>query len=288
MSFQSNFLRFHQEILLTDQDHYTIAREARDHILSRFRRSEPNDEPWTTFQHHNWGSYAMGTGVRPLPGKDYDIDLGLVFNTRPIVDARRLKSMVFSTLQNAGYAPKWMKPCLSIKLPGFHIDMSVCCRESESRLYLAEGRQDEVVRWRPDGHEWFVRTINAHHPYDPQQFKRVIRYLKRWKDIHFSADGMKGPVGLALTVMAYKWYAPQSDDLSALQTVVRLALRHFQQGNTSLLFPYEPNDNLLRKLSWDQVGQMQSRFEQLDRWLSQAAGYEGLSALQRAFGSDFR
>jgi len=288
MSFQSNFLRFHDQILLQDATHYAPVRQVRDQILSVFPNASPGWQSLSTFIPHNWGSYAMGTGVRPLPGGDYDLDIGLVFNASPSVDAWRLKNSIYTTLQAAGYRPTWMKPCISISLSGFHIDMSVCCRESESRLFLAEGRQNAVVRWRPDGHEWFVRTINAHHPNDPQQFKRVIRYLKRWKDIHFSADGMQGPVGLALTVMAYNWYSPQSDDLSALHTVVRLAMQHFRLGNASLPFPYEPRDNLLRKLSWDQVRQMQSRFEQLDRWLSQAAGYDGLVALQRAFGSDFR
>jgi len=291
MPFQSEFMRFHQNILLEDDEHYRPAREARDRVMSSFPNRGATSATWTTFQPYYWGSYAMKTGVRPLAGGNYDIDIGLVFNTRPTSDSYYLKQIVFDTLERAGYHPTWMRPCISVAFSHFHIDMSVCCRESESRLFLAEGKQhDGRARWRPDGMEWFVKMINAHpNPSDNLQLRRLVRYLKRWKDIHFRYDGMKGPVGLALTVMAYHWFAAQpGDDLSALLVVVRQVVRYFQEGNTVLQFPYEPNDNLLRKLSPDQVRQMRSRFEQLLAWLNDASSYQRLDQLRLAFGEDFR
>jgi len=288
MPFQSEFMRFHQNILLEDDEHYRPARQARDQVMKVFPKADSTS--WTTFQTHYWGSYAMGTGVRPISG-EYDIDIGLVFNTRPTAsDAYQLKQSVFDTLQGAGYHPTWQRPCISVAFSHFHIDMSVCCRESESRLYLAEGKQhDGQARWRPDGMEWFVQRMKTHpNPSDNLQLRRLVRYLKRWKDIHFRYDGMKGPVGLALTVMAYHWFAPQpGDDLSALLVVVRQVVRYFQEGHTVLQFPYEPNDNLLRKLSWDQIRQLRSRFEQLLAWLNDASSYRRMDQLRLAFGGDF-
>jgi hypothetical protein len=224
-----------------------------------------------------------------LGNKDYDIDLGLVFNTRPdSVSSQRLKGLIFSALQNAGYEPVWQKPCISVAFPGFHIDMAICTLEG-NRLFLAEGKQhDGRARWRPDGMEWFVQMIGNHpNVSDSQQFRRVVRYLKRWKDIHFRFDGMIGPVGLALTVMAYRWFSPQYNDLRALQVVVRQAVQYFQEGNRTLQFPYEPNDNLLRKMSPNQVVQMMMRFMQLDGWLSEAVEHQRAAPLVSAFGDDF-
>lgn len=286
MDFQRLFERFHQTILLTDHD-YALVRQVRDRILSEFRSSGSN--AWT-FQTYNWGSYEMGTGIKPLQDQDYDVDLGLVFNVRPgSVDSQQLKRSVYSTLASAGYNPDWKRPCISLAFNGFHIDMSVCAREG-NRLFLAEGKQyDGSARWRPDGMEWFVQLISEHpNRSDSHQFRRIIRYLKRWKDIHFRYDGMKGPVGLALTVMAYRWFNPQpSNDLRALQIVVKQAIEYFDAGYTTLKFPYEPNDDLLRKMSGDQVNQMGRRFDQLSRWLNDAVNYQRTGCLVQAFGDSF-
>ena len=288
MPFQSEFEQFHRNILLEDDEHYRPARQARDQVMGVFPKGDGASR--TTFQPYYWGSYAMGTGVRPISG-EYDIDIGLVFNTRPSSsDAYQLKQSVFNTLERAGYHPTWMRPCISVAFSNFHIDMSVCCRESESRLFLAEGKQhDGQARWRPDGMESFVQMIKTHpNSNDCHQFRRIVRYLKRWKDIHFSENGMQGPVGLALTVMGYRWFAPQpGDDFKALRIVVQQAVSFFQQGNTELLFPYEPKDNLLRKLKGNQVRQLQSRFEQLHAWLKDASDYQRLDQLRLAFGQDF-
>lgn len=287
MSFQYNFNRFHQAIKLTDSEHYAHVRSVRDQVLGIFPKATPSSR--RTFRSYNWGSYAMGTGIRPISGNDYDIDVGLVYNLNPSdATPQELKGEIYDSLQSAGYNPQWMRPCIQIAFPGYHLDISVFTREGD-RLFIAEGKlHDHRTCWRPDGMEWFVQMIWNHpNQTNAEQFRRIVRYLKRWKDIHFGYDGMKGPVGLALTVMAYRWYVPQSDDLSALRIVVSQAVRYFEQGNTALQFPYEPRDNLLRKMSYDQIRQMLSRFQQLNQWLGQAESHGRVDPLVRAFGGDF-
>lgn len=288
MTMQPYFNAFHRAILLEDNQHYSIVRAVREEVISKFYGNGSVPREWT-FETYNWGSYAMGTGIRPLRGLEYDMDLGLVFNASPReVDSQLLKRSIYNKLINAGYHPEWKRPCLSLAFDGFHIDMSVCSREG-GRLFLAEGKQhDGNARWRPDGMEWFVQMISSHpNPTDSQQFRRVVRYLKRWKDVHFGSDGMKGPVGLALTVMAYHWFPTNCDDLGALRTIVRNAITYFSSGNLALKFPYEPSDDLLRKMSRDQVLQMLGRFRMLSTWLDDAATYQRTDCLVRAFGSDF-
>ena len=286
---QSQFEQFHQAILLTDAEHYQQVRVERDTILERVRQQVANWYGWT-FQPNNYGSYAMGTGIRPLSGKEYDVDVGLVFNLRPdAVSPVALKSAVFEALRLSGYQPLWQRPCLTVERPGYHIDLSVCAREG-NRLWLAEGKQhDHRSRWRTDGMEWFVARIQTfpsgtHNP----QFGRVVRALKRWKDVHFSYDGAIGPVGLALTVMAYHWFQPQpGDDLSALIVLTRQVVAYFDAGNTTLPFLYEPNDDLLRKMSQEQIRQMRDRFRLLLQRLEEARRTNSAVPLGQAFGTAF-
>lgn len=284
---QSYFERFHQAILLTDSEHYQHVRVERDAILEQVRQHVYRQHHWT-FQPNNYGSYAMGTGIRPLPGKEYDVDVGLIFNLRPeLVSAVTIKSAVFDALN--AYKPLWQRPCLTVVRPGFHLDLSVCAKEGE-RLWLAEGKQhDHRSRWRPDGMAWLVTYVQSfpsttHNP----QFLRVIRYLKRWKDVHFSYDGAIGPVGLALTGMALRWFQPQpGDDLSALIVLVRQVVAHFNAGHTTLEFPYEPRDNLLRKMSQEQIRQLRDRFRILLQGLEEAQRQNTVTPLSQAFGADF-
>ncbi|WP_149847198.1 cyclic GMP-AMP synthase DncV-like nucleotidyltransferase [Paenibacillus sp. 37] len=72
---QSQFEDFHDSIKLSDES--TILKEKRDIIIERLSEKMPAAaKSYTTF---NQGSYAMKTGIKPLDGKNYDIDLGPYF-----------------------------------------------------------------------------------------------------------------------------------------------------------------------------------------------------------------
>ena len=72
MDLQQAFLSFHRAI---KQDDNATLRQKRDRVISRLRGSTPF--PFRVF---NQGGYKLGTGVKPGGNREYDIDVGLVFD----------------------------------------------------------------------------------------------------------------------------------------------------------------------------------------------------------------
>lgn len=75
MALQERFKNFHNKIKL-DYDTNAELREKRDILCGILS----NSDRLPTFEKLDQGSYSMYTGVIPLDGKEYDIDVGLRFN----------------------------------------------------------------------------------------------------------------------------------------------------------------------------------------------------------------
>lgn len=295
MDFQPSFLAFHEAIKLKNTEENADLRKRRDEVLSHLRghMQARHDLTFTMF---NSGSYAMGTGVRPLRDADYDIDVGVVFTLDHAKrKAQELKQAVFGGLPSSLGRVEWRRPCITVFRKDHHVDLGVYVRDAGG-LWLAVGRQqDPIVSWQLDGIDRFIADVTQRFPSsatDLEQFRRIIRYLKRWKDQQFQGNGVKAPVGLALTVMAYRWFSPRShkgayNDLAALTDLVERIVASFDGGQTQLEFPRAPKDNLLRKLSPEQVLQMRGRFSHLLAALADAKSKGSAAALCRVFGSDF-
>jgi hypothetical protein len=295
MDFQPLFVAFHESIKLKNTEENADLRERRDEVLASLRQ-HMQARRGLTFTMFNSGSYAMGTGIRPLRGADYDIDVGVVFSVdHAQCDARDLKTAVLGGLPSSLGRVQWRRPCITVFRKDHHVDVGVYARD-RGGLWLVVGKQtDPVVSWQQDGIDLFIEDVRNRFPSsttDHAQFQRVIRYLKRWKDLQFQGNGVKAPVGLALTVMAYHWFGPRSrrgnyDDLAALTGLVERIVTEFSANQSELKFPRAPKDNLLRKLSAEQVKQMIGRFADLLKALQEAKSKDSIASLRRAFGPDF-
>src|SRR5262249_48869036 len=140
--------------------------------------------------------------------------------------------------------------------------------------------------WQQDDRLGFIKLIEGHlSGEDAGQFRRVIRYLKRWKDVHFSNEGRAAPTGLSLTVAAHKWFRPRRtsteyDDLDATLGVVRAMHQSFVQTwdpslgcympRISLQFPCAPWDNVFERMTNQQMQEFYQRLEALSGWLQEA------------------
>lgn len=288
MDFQPLFRRFHEAIQLSYNGSAEL-RQMRDEVLNVLRQRL--DKRFTTF---NQGSYEVGTGIKPPPGSDFDLDIGVVFALEPSrYKVQEVKEWVRVAVHSLGTI-EWKRPCITVQRKRHHLDIAVFVEHGGQR-YLALGKQNEQdSRWQPDGLKEFMDNVAQRFPGSPDdsyQFRRTVRYLKRWKDQHFPRDGKSAPTGCALTVAAYKWFRPrrsgtEQNDLGALETLVQEMTKQLT-ASRKLTFPEKPHDDVLRKMSDEQIKQLVQRLGQLALWLAEAQKLGSVAPLQKAFGADF-
>ena len=305
MSFQPLFRKFDEAIKLRRYKENKELNEKSKIILDRIRDKIAVPH---TFQFFPQGSYVMGTGVKPLNG-DYDIDIGVEFNVccddyPPVT----VKGWVYDAVKEHTQDVAWRGPCITVgyKKGGqrtYHVDLAIMAKDRYGTgLRLARGKQNAAPKdqsWQPDDRRAFMQAVENRFPDERgEQFRRVIRYLKRWKDVHFPAEGRSAPTGLSLTLAAYWWFSPvEQDDLRATQNLVDKLRGSFspvwdqatqrQIRRLSLRFPFPPADDLLERMSNEQQQQFYQRLEKLAGWLEDARRNSKVSPLQTAFGKDF-
>jgi hypothetical protein len=310
MSFQPLFRRFHDVIQLKQYDENAELREKRDRILNRLREGLRQSK--ISFEWFNQGSYVMGTGIKPL-NRDYDIDIGILLNNVHIEDHDpvEVKGWVYRAVDGHTQRVEWRRPCITVfyQQAGetvYHVDLAIFAKKKYSNgSYLAIGKQHsskEQREWQLDDRKGFMDAMETKFSgEDKYQLRRVIRYLKRWKDERFSNEGYAAPTGLSLTVAAYYWFRPDRDwrgnydDLRATHALVQSILQNFNQrwnGNVfvhrlSLRFPCAPNDDVFERMTDQQMQEFHQRLQKLDAGLAEAQRSGNASILRRAFGSDF-
>ena len=215
---QRAFRKFHDHI--KSDDNGTL-RAKRKLILDRLKRNLP--APFNRFRHFNQGSYAMATGITPLKGREQDIDVGLILP----IDMEKYNPVAVKKLILQAAKPQTKRvimrsPVVTVfYASGYHVDLAVYAQDTYKCLHLAVGRlqsNEEHTGWIQSEPKDFIKEVQRRFSgWERDQFRRTIRYLKRWKDLHFSQKGNAAPTGIALTVAAYHWFKPEPDnDLTAV------------------------------------------------------------------------
>ena len=319
---QTHFNKFHDTIRRSYDDN-KILRQKRDLLLDdlrdglrRYAQSQNISIP--RFEHFNQGSYAIGTSIAPLSGEDYDIDVGLIFHlSKDDYSPVQVKRWVYEALDTGNRAVECKRPCVRVQYRRagevlYHVDLAIYSEDPDNwdnQLYLAKG----FLGSKPENRSWEVadpqRLIDTFQQKfrdqgDQDQFKRVIRFLKRWKDFKFRADGNGRPTGIAITACAMNWfqrgtrYEPSDgkyyyDDLTALKNLVQAIINRFNSsgGRISVSLPVPPRNDLFEKMGDRQMETFKSRLEAFRDSLSQVEQtVETLTAcqlLQEVFGDDF-
>lgn len=213
MSLQKYFKDFNKNIKMDYKEKSELA-EKRDILLQKLRDSDE----LPSFSELNQGSYSMYTGVEPLD-KEYDIDVGLRFkaNKDDYEKPTELKNKIYDILQNhTEYGAEIKKPCVTVTYKkngetAYHVDLVVYTYEdkddTESQLYLARGKDSkpEERSWEKSDPKGLVDYINSKYEdekEDRNQYRRIIRYMKRWKNLKFSSSGNAEPPSIGITLIA--------------------------------------------------------------------------------------
>ena len=317
-SLQTQFNKFHNTIKV-DFDDSGLLRDKRDLIVDNLRdglkRLFPKYTP--TFTYFNQGSYDLATGVEPLAGEDYDIDVGIIFNfSKGSYKPVQVKEWVFKALNTGSRTVEIKRPCVRVQYHSntekwFHVDLAIYSTDKDyfgnEVNYIAKGfpgSSEDNKLWElsePFRLKELLRS-KISDSFDREQFRRIIRYLKRWKDYNFSTGR---PTGIALTACCYNLFTVQKnyvynsypltyqyDDLKALQNVVNGMIGMFTwNGQISVKLPVQPYNELFKKMSNIQMALMKTELITLrDALVAASNEYYSSSActrLQKVFGSDF-
>ena len=320
---QTYFNKFHDTIRRSYEDN-SILRSKRDLLLNDLREglrryAQNRNLRIPRFEHFNQGSYGIGTGIEPLPGEDYDIDVGLNFHlSKNDYSPVQVKQWVYEALHTGNRTVEYKRPCVRVQYHRageevYHVDLAIYAENPsnwDNRIYLAKGflgSAPENQIWEPADPrgliEGFQRKFQGQNG-NRDQFRRIIRYLKRWKDFNFSANGNERPTGIAMTACAMNWFQVGTiynfndgqyyyDDLKALKNLAGAILNQFSfRSRISVRLPVPPNNDLFEKMSDKQMQNFKIKLAGLisvDLCKAEEApnAFLACSALRRAFGDDF-
>lgn len=327
---QQAFRTFHDTIKLSWNDEGELLRSKRDIVLEKLRSDlakqfADRPEKTPTFTPRNQGSYAMGTGVKPL-SSDYDIDVALLFNisVSDYPDPTEVKGWVNDALQgHTELGTEVRRHCVTVwyKTKGelaYHLDLAVYSaggQNPDGKTYLAKGYKGSDAsnkEWMLSDPMELVQAIDGRFDGDARlQFRRTVCALKRWKDYKFSSTGEAAPRGIGLTAAAYRWFqheqvvtdpwagTAEDDDLAALLALVNAMLQKFQQiwhdgeyaWRLKAPLPVEPFSDPFERMSNKQMLAFHTKLEALRDALTEAQRTEepeeACAHIQTVLGEDF-
>ena len=316
MGIQTHFNKFHNKIKLgREDDAYKKARERDDSIkkevISAFAKAG-----YPIAKDFIQGSLKTHTGIVPISG-DYDIDRALVIDNEiapenPVTP----KKKVLDVLEDRGFKnAKIKKPCVTADYASdnVHIDFIIYKRSGDQH-YLAVGKEnsdDNNREWSVADPYGLTDWINDDSRYDGEdakailaQFRRLVRYLKRWRDVQFSETLAKKVFSIGLTVMVKQrllWsFSTEGvrQDLQALSATVGAILDagYFTEEATGryrarVNLPAQPWRDIFDGSSLDTGTQIFNKLRRLKEKLAEAEGLsderEKCQILNKLFGDDF-
>lgn len=323
MSLQKQFEIFDNNIRLSDSKLNEL-RDKRDILLNKLK--EDNSLP--SFNEFSQGSYRMRTEVEPID-KEYDIDVGLRFNVNKdeYEDPLELKRKIRDILKNhTEYGAEIKNPCVTVKYSKegettYHVDIVTYVYENkndkDSQLYLARGKEysesDKKI-WENADPLGLINEIESKYidSEDKDQYKRIIRYLKRWKNIVFNTTGNSELPGIAITLLAYNLFDVSKEYDSVVcqysyndfDALIKFVLKIKNQFITiidtkssevkytiKLDLPVQPYTNVFSKMTLNQTNNLKMEidklYEKLCKIRDEADTIKKCEILNEIFGDDF-
>jgi hypothetical protein len=323
MSSQTQFSQFEEKIRLTWSDTKLKEIREKDESIQADIRSAFKDKGYPIIEFFQQGSYATQTCIEPLnDGDDYDIDVGVVIDEsnapdNPVNAKKTLRDVLADrNLKN----PKIKMPCVTAQYykegeKRFHLDYPIY-KKSGSQYYHAIGKEfsgEDVRKWEKSDPKGLIDWINNKSTFSSEeyyiQYKRLIRYMKRWRDHCITGTERKSVYSIALTVMIRQSYQSdissdgEYDDLGSLRKTVSSILNNGYFQNTGydkngpiyeiyVHLPVEPRRDIFNKhgkalgtLLFDKFTALQTNLERVENETNLKKQSEILA--KDIFGSDF-
>jgi len=309
---QKYFEAFHNNIMLSNDDEKAKLKEKRNLLIKNLKdglkKRVDNGGSSHSIESFNQGSYAMHTGTKPL-SEEYDIDVGIIFDNvqDDFDDPVKLKKIVKTAIESNFRTVSIRRPCVTVTYqkdgkPEYHVDLAVYVKaDGVDSLQLAMGKEHSTA----DNMDWLVsdpkglinEVNNRFEGDDRKQFKRTIRYLKRWRDKKFT-NSNEAPISIALTSAAYHWFEPSKSageysDLRATLDLVETMLGKFGflSDRLNIELPVTPHNNLLERMTDIQMETFKEKLsnfrDALKDALSEPSAEKACNLLNKQFGDEF-
>lgn len=304
MAIQDHFSKYHRNIKLSQKDEaYKEVKEKGESILSDIKKAF-KEAGYPVRDTIRQGSFSTHTAIISVDG-DYDLDRGIIIDEDDAPDDPvAVKKVVLETLEKRGFKNVKIKnPCVTADYASLkmHIDFPVYRRE---KAFLGLGDDTLSIAWGKPGSnddhkvwstsepvkltEWVLD--DQHHQgwlaltgAQREQYRRIVRYLKRWRDVAFVEAVRKHIYSIGLTIMAKEQFVPSvndegyPNDLDSLTGTVRKILNsdYFTEVDTDkcdveVELPVEPHSDVFGRHGTTIGTKLYNRFSHLHEKLVSA------------------
>ena len=300
---QKYFQKFHA-VIRTDYEMNETLRDKRDILINRIRKHlADNCRPG--FEVLLQGSYKMKTGVIPIAGLEYDIDVGLRFNfSDDEYSAKTVRQWVFEAVEGHTQKVRAKGPCIRVTYAdGYHVDIVIyaCWVDNQGaeqcrlarRTAWAPAEPAKLIEYVRDARRPFQGTEDVATGTD--QFRRVVRYLRRANDLRIPRESPSKPTGLAFVLLCRDKLQPsvawdgQPDDRTALESLATLASGTF--GRIIANKPTPEYEDMYARLNDEEMNDLKSWFSNIASVLRDAHvaadPVQACKKLVAVFGDDF-
>jgi hypothetical protein len=315
MSLQSKFFKFLDNIKLGREDkEYKDAREKDDSILIDVKEAL-RSEGYPVIENFLQGSQSTHTAIRHS-NDDFDIDRSVVIDYQKAPnDPVDPKKIVLKVLEKRGFKnAKIKKPCVTADYKSLNLYIDIPIYRKQGDTYeLAVGKfnsTDENKEWSLSDPKGLSDFINNKDDYigsasiQLAQYKRLARYIKRWRDHKFSSLVSKKIFSIGLTVMLKEKFVASldndgnPDDLDALRKTVQGVLEAgyfsnsgYEKYRVTVCLPVAPYRDIFHNSSLDTGTQLYNKLtslkEKLDKVNNEVLLKKQCQLLQDIFGDDF-
>ena len=226
---QKQFENFHDEIALTNHHELKEKRKILEKDLKNnfpeklneeksLKEDTSSDLKISDLKFIDQGSWAQGvkTSINPAitnKSKTFDRDVAMIFPLDILIhnDPIRIKQIVRDILIiKDKRKPKIKEPCVTVTYSKegeeiYHLDFPIYAKDEDNNLYLARGKEfSENSKWEeadPEGlNNYFNNEFIGE---EGNQKRRIVRYLKQWKQIKYidSQNGNEVPPSIGLTLL---------------------------------------------------------------------------------------
>ncbi|WP_017891065.1 nucleotidyltransferase [Serratia sp. S4] len=242
MSIQQKFNDFDNKIRLGRKDEAYGAARAKDDSITEaiYRQFKENGYP--VIDDFIQGSLATYTAIKEK-GKDFDIDRAIVISNAEAPDDPLIpKRVVLQLLEKRGFKNAKIKsPCVTADYTSedLHIDIPVYRRSLYGDYELAVGKNSSSEQhkiWNPCAPKELIDWVNKSSQYGVysdkklSQFRRLVRYIKRWRNFTFSDEVGRKIYSIGLCIMFKEQFSNCisdegiPNDLNALEATLSAVL----------------------------------------------------------------